>query len=208
MMESNFVTVVEATKGEQLKVSRWQYKPETALLAAGWLLISSYMTTSLSKAPRKLAALPWVQALQRFAGQPVEAGKGVSLPLPATTSTEALGAACVHCGKPRQGSHYQTGACFTSANSYSPMAQDGSNLEGEMVHTVVAIELAPAPYAGIGVVDESVPVHREMGALLNNKGCVVHAVPVEEGLHSSPVDALCDLYGSSRMFEKGDGHED
>ena len=134
VMESNFVTVVEATKGEQLKVSRWQYKPETALLAAGWVLVSTYMTTSLSKAPRKLAALPWVQALQQHMGcpavHPVEAGKGVSLPLPAATSTEALGAACVHCGKPRQGSHYQTGACFTGANSYSPMAQDGSNLEG------------------------------------------------------------------------------
>jgi hypothetical protein len=116
-----FCTTIEATKGEQLKVSRWQYKPETKLLAARWVLLSTYLTTSLFRAPRKLATQPWVLELQQR--QDAEAGKGVSLPGAPQPATEAANAPCVHCGKPRQGNHYQTGACFTGQHSFTAHEQ-------------------------------------------------------------------------------------
>lgn len=123
-----FCTTIEATKGEQLKVSRWQYHPETTLLAAGWRLVSTYLTTSLAKAPRKLAGLPWVLQLQQLgsSGQQaavelLDAGAAATPPQPQQPVQRAANAPCVHCGKPLQGNHYATTACFTGQHSFEPV---------------------------------------------------------------------------------------
>ena len=63
-MATFYCTTVEATKGEQIKVCRWEYHPETKLLAAQWKLVASYLTVDLAKAPAKLQAQPWVRMLQ------------------------------------------------------------------------------------------------------------------------------------------------
>lgn len=169
-------TTVEATKGEQLKVTRERYLPGSNLLAAGWLLVSSYMTTSLAKAPRKLAQQPWVQQLQQAsAGLPlpyantafgnippraaVQASKPASVPAAQQPVTEPV---CVHCDAPRR-QHYHTGACFTGQNSFMTKLGD---LEG-----------GGTVYIGLPAGEEGAPVHREMGRMLNNEGCVVHAQP-------------------------------
>jgi hypothetical protein len=151
-----FCTTVEATKGEQLKVIRWQYKPETKLLAGRWVPLAAYLTVSLDKAPRRLAAQPWVLELQQRQNAAAQLAEA-----------------------------YQTGACFTGDHSYQPrvrgieeiLAQLVESQEDAALDELLDLTVEVVPYAGVDVSTDGEQVHRDVGEVLNQQGCVVHTEP-------------------------------
>ena len=123
-----------------------------------------------------------LQQRQNAAAQLAEAGKGIGTQ---QAVTEPPDAPCVHCGKPRKGNHYQTGACFTGDHSYQPrvrgieeiLAQLVESQEDAALDELLDLTVEVVPYAGVDVSTDGEQVHRDVGEVLNQQGCVVHTEP-------------------------------
>lgn len=189
-----YSTTVEATKGEQIKVTRWLHKPETKLLAAATVREASYLTVDLQVAPKAYARQQWVQVLQQ-ATYCACGGRMATVWLQSYWHGWVQLTGCPACDGPAP-LEYLPGVSFGLVQSMpetagvslpaapnvpteavdAPCAHCGQPLKGSHYATGAcftgAHSYAPAPaglvpYVGSGVAAEGEQVHRTVGEYLD-----------------------------------------